>query len=113
MIGILGVSYKTAPIEKREKLSFSKDEIIPFADYLNKETGISDIVLLSTCNRTELYFSQTKYDRLTAIEKVTKAFKCFKNAEHECSRYLYHKFDINAVKHLFNVSAGLDSKIIG
>lgn len=113
MIGILGINYKSAPIDKREKLSFSKDEIIPFADYLNKETGITDMVLLSTCNRTELYFSQKKYDRLTAIEKVTEAFKSFKKAENECSRYLYRKFDINAVKHLFSVAAGLDSMIIG
>ena len=113
MIGLIGISYKTAPIDKREKLSFSKDEIIPFADFLSKETGISDIVLLSTCNRTELYFSQIHYDRLTAIEKVTYALKKFKNAENECSRYIYHKFDLSAVKHLFGVAAGLDSMIIG
>lgn len=113
MIGILGISYKTAPVDKREKLSFLKDEIVPFADFLQKETGISDMVLLSTCNRTELYFSQTKYDRLTATEKVTSALKRFKNAEHECSRYLYHHFDFDAVKHLFSVAAGLDSMIIG
>lgn len=113
MIGLLGVSYKTAPIDKREKLSFSKEEIVPFADLLSKETGIADIVLLSTCNRTELYFSQTIYDRLTAIEKVTDVFRKFKNVENECTRYLYHKFDISAVKHLFSVAAGLDSMIIG
>ncbi|MFA9391762.1 MAG: glutamyl-tRNA reductase [Prolixibacteraceae bacterium] len=113
MIGLLGISYKTAPIDKRERFSFSKDEIIPFADFLQKETGISDIVLLSTCNRTELYFSQTKYDRLTAIEKVTTALKTFKQAENECGRYLYHHVDIEAVKHLFSVASGLDSMIIG
>ena len=113
MIGLLGISYKTAPIEKREKLTFSKEEIVPFADFLNKETGISDIVLLSTCNRTELYFSQSKYDRLTAIEIVSECFKKFKGAENECSRHLYHKFDHSAVKHLFSVAAGLDSMIIG
>lgn len=113
MIGLLGISYKTAPIDKREKLSFCKEEIVPFADKLAEETGISDIVLLSTCNRTELYFSQNKYDRLTAIEKVTEVFKQFKNAENECSRHLYYKFDFGAVKHLFSVAAGLDSMIIG
>jgi glutamyl-tRNA reductase len=113
MIGLLGISYKTASIEKREIFSFRKDEIVPFADFLQKETGISDIVLLSTCNRTELYFTQTKHDRLTAIEKVIAAIKDFKQANMECSRYFYHKFDIDAVKHLFNVASGLDSMIIG
>jgi len=113
MIGLIGVSYKTASVDKREKLSFTKEEIVPFADFLSKETGITDIVLLSTCNRTELYFSQDLYDRLSAIEKVTEAFKKFKNAENECSRFIYHHFDLAAVKHLFSVAAGLDSMIIG
>lgn len=113
MIGLLGISYKTASIEKRELFSFGKEEIVPFADFLQRETGISDIVLLSTCNRTELYFIQTLYDRLTAIEKVTAAIKDFKKANMECSRYFYHRFDIDAVKHLFHVAAGLDSMIIG
>jgi glutamyl-tRNA reductase len=113
MIGLLGISYKTAPIDKREIFSFKQDEIIPFADFLQQETDISDIVLLSTCNRTELYFSQTKYDRLTVIDKVEKAFKQFKKAEDRCSRYLYHKVDIDAVRHLFTVASGIDSMIIG
>lgn len=113
MIGIIGISYKTAPVSIREKLSFSKEEIVPFADFLQKETGISDLVLLSTCNRTELYFSQSKYDRLTAVRKTMKALKGFKNAEKECSRYMYYYFDKEAVKHLFRVAAGVDSMIIG
>ncbi len=113
MIGIIGISYKTAPVEKREKFTFLKEEIVPFADFLQQETDISDIVLVSTCNRTELYFSQTKYDKLTATDKVIAAIKNFKNAECECSRYFYYKFDSDAVKHLFTVAAGLDSMIIG
>ena len=81
MIGLIGISYKTAPIDKREKFSFAKEEIVPFADFLSKETGISDLVVLSTCNRTEIYFSQNHFDRLSAIEKVIDAFKQFKDAE--------------------------------
>ncbi|HKK81840.1 MAG TPA: hypothetical protein VJ909_06315, partial [Prolixibacteraceae bacterium] len=62
MIGIIGISYKTAPVDIREKFSFPKEEIVTFADFLQQEADISDIVLISTCNRTELYFSQTQYD---------------------------------------------------
>lgn len=113
MIGIIGISYKTAPVEIREKFTFSKEEIVPFADFLQHETDISDIVLVSTCNRTELYFSQTKHDKLTASNEVIAAIKKFKNAEEQCSRYFYYHFDADAVKHLFTVAAGLDSMIIG
>ena len=62
MIGLTGISYKTSPVEVREQFSLSKEEIIPFSELLQKETEISDIVVLSTCNRTEIYFSQDKYD---------------------------------------------------
>lgn len=113
MIGLIGISYKTAPIEKREQFSFSQDEILPFADFLQKETGISDLVLLSTCNRTELYISQTSLDRLSASERIIEAIKKFKGTEGQCSRYFYHKFDLEAVKHLFKVASGLESMIIG
>jgi glutamyl-tRNA reductase len=113
MIGLIGINYKTASIEKRELFSFSKEEIVPFADLLQQETDISDMVLISTCNRTEIYFSQSKHDRLYATERVIETIKKFKKAEFECSRYFYHKFDLDAVKHLFTVASGIDSMIIG
>lgn len=113
MIGLIGISYKTAPIDIREKFSFKNEDIVPFADFLQEETGISDLVLVSTCNRTELYFTQSKYDRLSISEKVIEAFKKYKSAEHQCSRYFYHKFNTDVVRHLFRVAAGIDSMIIG
>ena len=57
MIGIIGISHKTSPLDTREQFSVSKEEIVPFAELLQNETGISDIVVLSTCNRTEIYFT--------------------------------------------------------
>jgi len=58
MIGVIGISYKTAPVEIREKFSFSKDEIIPFSELLQEETEISDLVLVSTCKPDgDLFFS--------------------------------------------------------
>ena len=72
MIGLIGISHKTSPIEIREQFSVSKDEIIPFSELLQNETGISDIVVLSTCNRTEIYFSQNKYEFHLAAKLVYK-----------------------------------------
>ena len=69
MVGLTGISYKTSTVELREQFSLSKEDIIPFSELLQKETDISEIVVLSTCNRTEIYFSQDKYDFQLADRK--------------------------------------------
>lgn len=113
MIGVIGISYKTAPVEIREKFSFSKDEIIPFSELLQQETEIADLVLISTCNRTEIYFSQDKHDNQTAFELMYEVIKKFKGVTDHCWHYFYHRSNAGAVRHLFEVSSGLDSLIIG
>jgi len=113
MIGVIGISYKTAPVEIREKFSFSKDDIIPFSELLQEETEIADLVLVSTCNRTEIYFSQDKHDNQTAFELMYEAIKKFKEVTDHCWHYFYHRSNVGAVRHLFEVSSGLDSLIIG
>jgi len=113
MIGVIGISYKTAPVEIREKFSFSKDDIIPFSELLQEETEIADLVLVSTCNRTEIYFSQDKHDNQTAFELMYEAIKKFKGVTDHCWHYFYHRSNVGAVRHLFEVSSGLDSLIIG
>ena len=113
MIGLIGISYKTALVEVREKFSFTKEEIIPFSEMLQQETEISDLVLISTCNRTEIYFSQDIHDNQTAFELVYEVIKKFKKVTDHCWHYFYHRSNIGAVRHLFEVASGLDSLIIG
>lgn len=113
MIGVIGISYKTAPLEIRERFSFSKDEIVPFSELLQQETEIADLVLISTCNRTEIYFSQDKHDNQTAFELMYEVIKKFKGITDHCWHYFYHRSNAGAVRHLFEVSSGLDSLIIG
>ena len=113
MIGVIGISYKTAPLEIREKFSFSKEDIVPFSEQLQQETEISDLVLVSTCNRTEIYFSQDKHDNQTAFELVYEVIKKFKQITDHCWQYFYHRSNAGAVRHLFEVVSGLDSLIIG
>ncbi len=113
MIGVIGISYKTAPLEVREKFSFPKDEIVPFSEMLQQETEISDLVLVSTCNRTEIYFTQDRYDSQTAFELVYEVIKKFKKITDHCWQYFYHRANSGAVRHLFEVVSGLDSLIIG
>jgi glutamyl-tRNA reductase len=113
MIGLTGISYKTSPVEVREQFSLSKEEIIPFSELLQKETEISDIVVLSTCNRTEIYFSQDKYDFQMAAKLVYKTLKHFKGIENKYWHSFYSYENDDAVKHLFEVASGIDSMIIG
>ena len=113
MIGLIGISYKTAPLEVRERFSFTKEEIVPFSEFLQQETGISDLVLVSTCNRTEIYFSQDVHDKQTAFELVYEVIKKFKQVSDHCWHHFYHNSNAGTVQHLFEVTSGLDSLIIG
>jgi len=113
MIGLIGISYKTSSLDARERFSLPKEEIIPFSELLQAETGISDIVVLSTCNRTEIYFSQNKYEFLHASKLVYKTLKQFKGVEHKSWQWFYSKSNDEAVTHLFEVASGIDSMIIG
>lgn len=113
MIGIIGISYKTSALEVREKFSLSNEEVVAFSELLNNETGISHIVVLSTCNRTEIYFSQKQYDFHSASKQVYKALKQFKGIEHKSWQSFYSYSNEDAVKHLFKVASGIDSMIIG
>lgn len=113
MIGLIGISHKTSPLEIREKFSVAQDEIVPFSELLQKETGISDIVILSTCNRTEIYFSQNKYDFHLAAKLVYKTLKQFKGIQKKYWHTFYSHSKSDAVRHLFEVASGIDSMIIG
>jgi glutamyl-tRNA reductase len=113
MIGLLGINHKTCSLEIREKYSFTNQEIIEFSELLYQETNISDIVILSTCNRTEIYFSQDLYDRQMAFEQVYNTLNLFKSIVEHHWHAFYHKSNVEAVTHLFEVASGLDSMILG
>ena len=113
MIGLLGINHKTCSLEIREKYSFTNQEIIEFSELLYQETNISDIVILSTCNRTEIYFSQDLYDRQMAFELVYNTLNLFKSILEHHWHSFYHKSNVEAVTHLFEVASGLDSMILG
>ena len=99
MIGLIGISYKTSALEIRELFSLSQEEIIPFSELLQKETDISDLVVLSTCNRTEIYFSQNKYNFHLAAKLVYKTLKHFKGVQKKYWHSFYSHSNSDAVKH--------------
>ena len=109
---LLGLNYKSATVEIREKVSMSKSNIQKHAEDLQKLEGVDGIAILSTCNRTEFYLDGA--DDATATDSMMK----FISEYSECSvellkEHMYVKSEREAVEHLFTVAAGLDSMILG
>src|ERR1700679_156605 len=56
-VNILGINHKTAPVALREKVAFSEERLLAALHTLRRETGIAEVVIVSTCNRTEVYWA--------------------------------------------------------
>jgi len=110
-IHCLGISHHTAAIEIREKLWFSLGEIPPFLSSL-KAKYMSEAVLVSTCNRTELYYIPRE-NSLNGTP-VWKMLAQAKGAPQEVGeQHFYLKSSADAVEHLFRVASGIDSMVLG
>lgn len=105
---VAGVSHTTAPIEVREKLAFAPREALSELSRLKEQLLIREGVILSTCNRTEVYAVEEKNDTLPRITSLLSD-----RLGADASRYVYVRRDREATSHLFAVAAGLDSMILG
>jgi glutamyl-tRNA reductase len=108
---VVGLSHKTAPIEIREKLTFPASGVSDALAALTASDAISEALVLSTCNRTEVYAVGADGAGTDAVID----FLCDYNAieRHELVRYLYEAEGYAAVKHLFRVVSSLDSMVVG
>jgi glutamyl-tRNA reductase len=109
LVGI-SINHKTSPLELREAVHLSRNEIIEFIPRI-KESLFSEGVVISTCNRTEIFgFPENLgLDPTPLIEKLIE-FKPGVGIKHE---HFTKYFSCGAVKHLFSVASGIDSMIIG
>jgi glutamyl-tRNA reductase len=111
-LALLGLNHKVAPVEIREQFSFSDSLLKTALKSLVDGSIIEEGVILSTCNRTEIYCSGPS---LEDIRKKSKSFLGSRGTSglsslEEC---LYEFTDDEAVLHLFEVACGLDSMIVG
>ena len=113
MIGVIGISFKTAPIEIREKFSFSEEEIPQFIRLLKIDESLHGVVVFSTCNRTEIYFRIEKCCVENGFDFIFRNLEYFKGYNDEFRKYFYGKHSDDAIEHLFKVVAGIDSLVIG
>ena len=108
-IGVVGVNHNLAPINVREAVSFTDTKKIEAINIL-LDSEIDEIVILSTCNRSEIYISgeniQQKFNELASFYKDYFGVK-------DIEQYLFKKTNLEAIQHLFDVTAGLDSLVVG
>lgn len=109
---VLGLNHRTAPVEIRENLSFSRDSLMEACQKLLKFPYIEEVLILSTCNRTELIVSLSDLEqgRRTLINFLAEEKKA---SSAEIKQYLYSYPSLDAVYHVFRVACGLDSMILG
>lgn len=113
MLSVLGISYKTAAVEVRERFSIAQSEIIPFAQIMFDKHNFGEMVILSTCNRMEIYYYQNCYSANDSSTILLNELIKFKSESCCTTQGFYSHHAIEAVKHLFSVSSGLESMVLG
>lgn len=106
---VVGVNHNDTPIHIRENVSFTDTQKIEGINFL-LDNGISEVVVLSTCNRSEIYIYSD--DILKKIEIVKDFYEDFFNVDN-IKEYLFCKTGQDAIEYVFRVSAGLDSIVLG
>ena len=106
-ISVIGLNHKSASLDIREKFSFTSDSASLLLRRIKKVRDILEVIVVSTCNRTEIYCESTNgaedIKNWLLSEKEYKSF----------AKHLYIHQEEDAIKHLFKVVAGLDSMVIG
>ena len=105
---VAGLSYKTAPVELRERLAVSPSTLRCSGCRLKIGGGLEEVVLLSTCNRVEVYGVAAKVNG-----NVHGLFRHLGSGARDFEDYLYIHEGDEAVRHLFSVAGGLDSMVLG
>ncbi|MBO8136838.1 MAG: glutamyl-tRNA reductase [Desulfotomaculum sp.] len=112
LIVAVGVNHRTAPVETREKLSFLPHSLPKQLEQLNSYDSIDGCVIISTCNRTEIYVTPRDVDAgLNAVWNFLSQYSGLDISEIKNCTFCHTLYD--SVRHLLRVSAGLDSMILG
>ena len=111
-LSVFGISHTHAKLDTLERLSFDAEEVERGLDLLRRQEELQECVILSTCNRIEIYtVCQEEFPVASLLRDFVKHAKPVETEE--ILNDFYHKTGNDAVKHLFRVSSGLDSLVIG
>ena len=112
-IVLVGLNFRTAPVEVREKVSFSQEQALQAAEELRSHGILEETLVLSTCNRSEVYGVHSNANRESAAALSTYLSKFHHVRPDLLIPSLYHHYDHDVVRHLFRVAAGLESMLLG
>jgi glutamyl-tRNA reductase len=107
MMFVAGISFKTAPVALREQLAVVPSRLIETATRLKEQGGLSELALISTCNRVEMYGVAEQ------AEGLVELFGSLAHTQVDVSSYIYVHTEEAAARHLFSVASGLDSMVLG
>jgi len=112
-VAVVGISFHTAPVDLREQASVRASEVPATLQRIREEFPGSELVLVSTCNRTELYTSGidvgvARHRLIQALLKGTGTIR-----EEEIEKHFYVKSDLEAAEHLLAVASSLDAMVVG
>jgi glutamyl-tRNA reductase len=106
----VGLNHLTAPIGLREQVAFDASSTVAAVDELAHEPGISEALILSTCNRTELYCAVSDEARDAPRHWLHRHHRL---TTEKLDAFLYQHDEDDAVRHMFRVATGLDSMVLG
>ena len=112
-IVLVGLNHRTAPIEVRERVSFTVEQARRASEELRSKGILEETLVLSTCNRSEVYGVPPEASRECAQGLSTFLSEFHSVRMDVLGNSLYHHYDREAVRHLFRVAAGLDSMMLG
>src|SRR5580700_1327946 len=107
-VNILGINHKTAPVALREKVAFTEDRLGAALLTLRQELGVAEALILSTCNRTEVYCSGT-----ASGSELSQWLERHHGNNLDLAASLYVHQESRAIEHTFSVASGLDSMVLG
>jgi glutamyl-tRNA reductase len=109
---VVGLNHRTAPVDLLERMTVPDHQLAKVLDDLSAREHLLEVVVLSTCNRIEVYARCTHFH--PAVGDVSAFLAAYSGAASEdFADLLYTYYDEGAVAHLFSVAAGLDSMIVG
>ncbi|MCS7170845.1 MAG: glutamyl-tRNA reductase [Aquificaceae bacterium] len=109
-IFVWGVNFKTAPVEQRELLACNREDAYYLLPPLKTVEGIKELILLSTCNRVEVYGVAQDYD---SINRLVSELLHLKGADARLKKSSFFLEGERAVAHVFKVASGLESMVVG
>ncbi len=111
---VVGLSWRTAPVAVREHLAFPEDELGHVLSDVRNAGGVAEAMLISTCNRVEVYGAAAPAEGARAVAEVERALLARRgSAPAEVRRALYEHVGAPAIDHVFRVAAALDSLVVG